>query len=298
MNQKILNFLQVELRRPVQQARFIGKGLFSEAYTFEMEDQAYIFRLNADDRDFKKDVYAYQHWYSPYLPIPEIIKMGQFDKTHFFAISRQCPGVTFNQLTLLQKKEVFPHLLQTLDYIHQVQFSDHVGKGILDTQGQGIFSSWKESILSLKNPKIPYDWDYLIHQTFLDKSLFDHCQTQMQALLQFCPEEKYLVHGDFGFDNIIIDQGKVTGVLDWAESRIGDPLYDTAWLCFWAEDELDVLHSLNASQKNIPQRLLCYVLHIGLNGMLIAAHLKDKTQYKDVVNRIQKWETRLKQLAE
>jgi aminoglycoside phosphotransferase (APT) family kinase protein len=44
------------------------------------------------------------------------------------------------------------------------------------------------------------------------------------------PEPKRLVvcHGDFHWLNILLDKGRVTGVLDWPNAAIADPVYDVA----------------------------------------------------------------------
>jgi aminoglycoside phosphotransferase (APT) family kinase protein len=39
-------------------------------------------------------------------------------------------------------------------------------------------------------------------------------------------EERVIVHGDFGFHNLLIDRDHVTAVLDWELATIGDPLVD------------------------------------------------------------------------
>lgn len=36
------------------------------------------------------------------------------------------------------------------------------------------------------------------------------------------------IHGDFTVDNVLISEGKVTGIIDWAGGGIGDPRYDLA----------------------------------------------------------------------
>jgi aminoglycoside phosphotransferase (APT) family kinase protein len=36
------------------------------------------------------------------------------------------------------------------------------------------------------------------------------------------------VHGDFGSNNVLADGEHITGVVDWSEAMIGDPLYDVA----------------------------------------------------------------------
>ena len=37
-----------------------------------------------------------------------------------------------------------------------------------------------------------------------------------------------LIHGDFTVDNVLIVEGKVTGIVDWAWGAVGDPRYDLA----------------------------------------------------------------------
>lgn len=37
-----------------------------------------------------------------------------------------------------------------------------------------------------------------------------------------------LIHGDFTVDNVLIQEGKVTGIIDWAGGGMGDPRYDLA----------------------------------------------------------------------
>lgn len=43
--------------------------------------------------------------------------------------------------------------------------------------------------------------------------------------------DRTLVHGDFRLGNLMVDSGRVTGVLDWELSHVGDPREDLGWLC-------------------------------------------------------------------
>ena len=40
-----------------------------------------------------------------------------------------------------------------------------------------------------------------------------------------------LCHGDFRIGNILVDQGRITGVLDWEFASWSDPMEDIGWLC-------------------------------------------------------------------
>jgi aminoglycoside phosphotransferase (APT) family kinase protein len=40
-----------------------------------------------------------------------------------------------------------------------------------------------------------------------------------------------LVHGDYRIGNLLVDDHKVSGVLDWELAHVGDPVADLGWLC-------------------------------------------------------------------
>jgi len=44
------------------------------------------------------------------------------------------------------------------------------------------------------------------------------------------PHPRMIIHGDFGTGNILIDNGEVSGIIDFAGCGIGDPAYDLASL--------------------------------------------------------------------
>jgi aminoglycoside phosphotransferase (APT) family kinase protein len=52
----------------------------------------------------------------------------------------------------------------------------------------------------------------------------------MDELLSHCTTHKNLIHSNFGFHSSISDGQATTGVFDWADSHLGDFLYDVATL--------------------------------------------------------------------
>lgn len=42
------------------------------------------------------------------------------------------------------------------------------------------------------------------------------------------PVAATLIHGDYTLDNVLVEAGRVTGVIDWSGGAIGDPRYDLA----------------------------------------------------------------------
>jgi aminoglycoside phosphotransferase (APT) family kinase protein len=45
------------------------------------------------------------------------------------------------------------------------------------------------------------------------------------------PSRRTIVHGDFRLGNLMVHEERVSGVLDWELTHIGDPVEDLGWLC-------------------------------------------------------------------
>lgn len=53
------------------------------------------------------------------------------------------------------------------------------------------------------------------------------------------PERSVLLHGDVGFHNMIIDEGRLSALVDWEFAHIGDPAEDLAYARNTSEGSLD-----------------------------------------------------------
>ena len=76
-----------------------------------------------------------------------------------------------------------------------------------------------------------------------------------------------LVHCDCGFNNLLVDDGKVSAILDWEISHMGDPAEDLGWLMYQIKN------------PETQQRLLQYYRDAGGIAQVDAFRLK----YYDVV---------------
>jgi hygromycin-B 4-O-kinase len=108
----------------------------------------------------------------------------------------------------------------------------------------------------------------------------------MENLLSYCPNDRYLVHGGYGFGNLLVVNGRVTAVLDWLDAKYGDFVYDVAWLDFWDSErgyrELFQAHyaEQGTDVSNLERRLLCYQGYIALDGMRFFAKSDNADAYK------------------
>jgi hygromycin-B 4-O-kinase len=294
-SQDILHaLLQKHFGPTVSFPEVIGEGLFSRAYHFTNQGNAYVLRISNFREDFKKDQWAYQHL-GTHFPIPEVLQIGTFEHqnhAHAFSISTFCPGTLMDKLPVKNRRNLRPHLGEMLLRLHQASLHDFSGFGRLDTRGMGTSSSWATHLMSQDNPKMAYDWDVIFGRVFFDADLFHFCQTQMDKTLESLPNYGYLVHGDFGFNNLLIQGHQITGILDWAESKRGDFVFDWCWLDFWDEDisYSDIFIKLYAEAgmdlTHLELRRKSCFLHIGLSALVIAAHRNHARDYHYGVARL------------
>ena len=279
-------FLQAHFHPDAARVRPAGAGMFARVFAFDAENRSYVIRINAHRIDFQKDAFAERYFASPALPVPRILRMGPFDETHYYAISEACAGLNLDQMDKSAVRRLVPCLFDALDAIHCVDASGYDGWGLADANGRGLFTCWDDCILSLHNQKFDFDWNALMRETFLECAVYKAYLDEMRGLLRYCPTEKYLIHGDYGFKNVMSDGERITGVLDWAEFGWGDYLYDVAYLDFWSEDIpygalwLEHAHAQGRAVPHFAERMKCYQLNTALGDMAIAAFHNDEVQYR------------------
>jgi hygromycin-B 4-O-kinase len=210
----------------------ITGGELAEAFFFEVTGTEYVLRVSAELKHFLKDRYAFEHFRSSAIPIPRVVKYGRFDSTRFYAVSERALGVQHAELPRSQQIAAVPSMLRTLDAIHAIDVSG--SNEFVDWPGGGHApgSSDHRAASSIQARKESFT------RPWVDQEFHLFLREQMRPLLKYLPEERYLMHGDYGGRNLIIHRGEVTGVLDWGNSKYGDFMRDVALLDFW-DRELD-----------------------------------------------------------
>jgi aminoglycoside 2''-phosphotransferase len=86
-----------------------------------------------------------------------------------------------------------------------------------------------------------------------------------------------IIHGDFGTGNILIDQGRLSGVIDFSGCGPGDPAYDVASLAAgFGDDFADLVMSHLPKQKGMRERIEFYQSTFPLLDILHGLKTKDK----------------------
>jgi hygromycin-B 4-O-kinase len=194
-----------------------------------------------------------------------------------------------SQLAPAEFRAVLPALLDTLDAIHTADVSGSRGWGVIDAEGQGSADNWPAHLAGVADEEpggFFGEWHRLFDQGLLERDRFERIYARMVDLFPYCPQTRWLVHGDFGFSNVLAHEGRISAVLDWANARYGDFLYDVAWLDTWAP-ELNLGEACRAryAGRGLPvphfaERLECYRSYIALNALLFFAHAGDEPAYR------------------
>jgi hygromycin-B 4-O-kinase len=291
IDQKQIRILLGEFfSEPVQALEPVEGGEVAQTLSFRVAGQEYIFRINPGSMaaSFYKEVFIYRNFASSSLPIPPIVKVGRQGEW-VYAISYKMQGSGLLSLPPKEIQEVLPELIRTLHTIHTCDVSRWTGYGLFNDSGEGLAGSWRSSLATVIEEETDgffANWHALFATTFLERDFFDTVYQHMLSLLDMCPEERYLVHGDFGYNNVLAQQGTITAVLDWINAQYGDFVYDIAWLDFWGRNFNfpELIRKFYTSQgiplPHYEERIACYQAYIGLNAMRFYAKVQNQEAYK------------------
>ncbi|MBI4097141.1 MAG: phosphotransferase [Candidatus Levybacteria bacterium] len=289
----VKSFLVRHFSTVISQLESIKGGETSQAFSFAMNDKAYVIRVHTTINDFKKEKYAYEHFASNKIPIPKFIGLGKIDSDYYYAITERANGDNLDVFNFKTRKKLVSQLFTVLDAIHAVDISGKSGFGDLEDDGNAHFRKWKDFLLSV-NSEDYFHWSQVFQTTIMKKDVFDLLYKKLIELIQYCPEERALVHGDFGFSNVISDGERITGVVDWSLMIYGDPIYDVAWLDLWSEQiPFGKLYkeriSKNTKFEQYEERLTCYKIHQGIGALEFFAKSGQEKSYKWLKERLTKF---------
>jgi hygromycin-B 4-O-kinase len=150
--------------------------------------------------------------------------------------------------------------------------------------------SWKAALLDVATDR-PEDkghgWRRRLEESATGAERFDEALDQLSALAAFCPEERHLIHRDLIHFNVLVDNDRISAVLDWGCSLYGDFLYDLASIGFWsawypAWHGIDVraetarhFAAIGLEVPHFDERFRCCQIHAGLDAQQFQALVGD-----------------------
>src|SRR5260370_5281901 len=258
----------------------IAHGEWSRAFYFRSPDGNFVVRFSALDEDYLKDQRA-MRFASAALPIPRLVEIGQAVQG-YYAISECMYGEFLEDSDKQTMQRLLPSLFDVLDACRAADLSTTSGFGLWHADGNAPHGTWRQALLSVSDD-VPtnrtHGWRARLYQSEVGQRAFDAGYQQLEHLVDACPNERYLLHSDLLYFNILVRDNRINAVLDWGSSMYGDFLWDLAWLTFWqpwyqswsAVDLRSAARgryaSIGLAVPNFGERMRCYELAIGLDGL-------------------------------
>lgn len=296
------SFMHEHFGSDVIDVKMIADGEASQAGIVETAHGKKVVRFSKhSDEGYQKDRFAAEHFSSSLVPIPKIEEIGRLPDGMYFAVSELAPGVTLDKLPVDELKATLPSMIATMEAIHNTA---PVGSGFgsVEPSGNGNASSWHDA---LDRNQVGDDDDRLDSISMFERNVYERFRAKIKEYYQYCPNDiRQLIHMDFGFNNTLAENGKITGVIDWASVSYGDPLYDVAWQGFWSpafswSSEVDIEGAIRQhyiENGGLPghyvERIDCYKMIIGTNCLSFFAKSDQQGSYDFVRGELMKIEAK------
>jgi hygromycin-B 4-O-kinase len=297
--EQVTQFLASHYKGDVSDVSPLSGGEWSQAFAFRRENVDYVVRFGLHKDDYLKDQFA-SGFRSPRLPIPRVLEVGDaFDA--YFAISERAFGMMIDDQDTANMVATIPSFLATMDAMRETDITITHGFGSWDIRGNGEFSSWREFLLAVDSDvyltKIP-GWRTNLENSPFGSSIFNEAHAKLAELSQDLPEVRSLVHCDLLNFNVIVNDNKITAVIDWGNALYGDFLYDLANYVFWSEQHPPVMgidwkaealkhyKSIGLQVPEFEKRLLCCLLHVGLGSLAYYSYKQSWEQFEPTAKRI------------
>lgn len=218
-----VQYLETELGKPIVKLDWFKKGYYSRAALVESENgEKLVAKFGNAPLGYQKDQYAASHFVSQKVPIPTVKTIKQVPNGMWLCISEYVDGAISDDLHGDKARAAITSVQEALVAIHSTPINDTQGYGDFDVNGYADSLSWAEFLTR----------DFCTEKFYGDKTintaLIKQAWAMVNELAQLCPSERFLVHGDFGADNLLINDSKVVAVLDWNFGLFGDWATDVA----------------------------------------------------------------------
>lgn len=294
--QQVEAFLSEHLGNEVQEVSPIGKGNWSQAFSFRQGDADLVARFGMHVEDFSKDKLA-SKFATPDLPVPSVLEMGQALGRHF-CLSERAYGEMLEGLSEDKMRAIVPAVFRMLDSLREANVDSTTGFGLWHADGNASQKSWAEFLLDVDNETERVHGWHANMAKFPDVAAsYNEVLEYLKSHLDLCPEIRHLLHTDLLHFNVMVGDGKINAVVDWGNGMYGDFLYELAAFSFyapWYPAMADIdwrlearrhLEEIGCEVPNFEERLKCYEAHIGLGGMAYSASIEEWKDMEDNANR-------------
>lgn len=161
------------------------------------------------------------------LPVPEVLHLEHVESAGevlSICVQRMLPG---RQMPADATADLVREAGELLARLHRVEVP---GFGHPDADGRFPARALDEVVLERAEARaVPRALDAGLPRDLADAALA-HLRRHRAVIAAARP---HLVHGDYGLKHLLVEDGRITGILDFENCRGGDPAEDFAWWDFF-----------------------------------------------------------------
>ena len=229
-------------KKPISISRIIS-GEVNEVYDAGTEGDNVIVRISHNDENrFIPEKWAIDKARELGIPAPEILLIEEVEdcgKKVNVAVERKLPGISLRETVKLGKlsdEQVRDIVLKAGEILARIHSITPQKFGGLYKDGVGGHDTWKSyMLLPLRLQRVE---GLLKSATKADIPKSDIDRT-LRILVDNADMYKdvnpHLLHADFGPKHILIQDGKISGILDFENAKSGDPTHDFAWWSYFGK---------------------------------------------------------------
>jgi hygromycin-B 4-O-kinase len=214
----------------------IGEGEWSRCFAFVSEGCERVIRIGAHRRDFEKDRLAADlARHEQRLPVPAVLGVGE-EPVGAWCISTRAHGTPLEQLDTAGWERALPSLLDALAAMEETDLAAHPGWGQWDGRAVAPHATWAAALVSVDDGQEDRvrGWRRALAADPTSADLHRRGTAVLHRLAATLDPPRRLLHADLTNRNVLVEDDRVTAVLDWGEAHFGDPLYEIAGLEVWA----------------------------------------------------------------
>ncbi len=242
----INSMIQKVAQSPVTEQKRINTGGTNEVYMIKTESgKGFVVRiaLNLNHTRHEEEKWALDQCLSQGISVPKVKlldKIKRNNEKYSVCIESRLPGETFSdklgELSESQKNELLNQSGVILSKIHSIPVK---GFGQFDENGKAQYSSAQEL---LNDPYLRKEKMFKIADSVsLDPAIIRRAlEIKDRGISSVSHIKPMLIHNDFDPKNILVEKGKVTGVIDFEMAEGGDPVHDLAKWHFFQKNRLTV----------------------------------------------------------
>jgi len=270
-NLSIKELIKTYTEKEVITMENIDMATFHHVYKIQLEDREILFLKIPKFKNFKYSLLWEKYIYSNLLKESNIalkVLAFNFHSPIPFILTSQAKGICLRNLDI--DSENFSEIIldlgrKTAEY-HNLKISEATGFGCIDTeflnkknQIRGLCDSWKDYIdLNLEDHlNLAKDYKAIKPEELKAiKELFKKNSEALDFQSNMC-----LLHGDLASHNIFVENHKITGIIDWEDGLLGDPLFDISMFAsfYRMEEFLDFFIEGYGEIRNIEKDNLFYI---------------------------------------